>query len=343
MPGRRAAILAGILAALVTALPVQAQSAQSNQVREIYARSGDNIEIGLEGLGFLFLGLPDRQVDGMIFTSRKVAGGKTTFAFKAVKLGVYDLDFQQQDSASGKSVLESVRVHVVSDADFETAIGQSGSSATAAGSPPTGAAAGAPAGGAADLAYADRLAAIGRPEAAIAELMKGYREGNPQLNDRLAALYTSTRDYDAAEKYWQMNLGSSAPWGEKAVVGIARLAIARGDVKGWLAVQRQVLAATTEPIDGLLADAAGLARRQGDVGLGLDLLAEYARRYPAGSRMDEVAFLSAQLLEADSTYRDFRRARELYAALVQQYPESAHAPEAIARVRWLDQHVFLVR
>jgi len=66
-------------------------------------------------------------------------------------------------------------------------------------------------------------------------------------------------------------------------------------------VHRQLLAVTTEPIDDVLVEAALAARTKGDVGLGIDLLAEFAGA-TKGERMDEAAFVTAQLLEADSPF-----------------------------------------
>ena len=65
------------------------------RLREIYARQGDELQVGLDGLGFLFLGFPDRSplADGMSFKGKEIRSGKTWFTFQALKLGTYDLDF----------------------------------------------------------------------------------------------------------------------------------------------------------------------------------------------------------------------------------------------------------
>ena len=300
----------------------------------MYARVGDEIEIGLDGVGFLFLGFADRQTDSMTFKARTVKDGKTFFTFKALKLGTWELDFQQQDNTAGAARIESVHVVVLEEADFAAAVQRQ----TAGG------------GNAVPEAFeigrfewAEKLVALGKENAAIAEYLKGYREGNPDLNDRIATLYARTGAAEAAEKYWRRNVGAASPWGDRAVVGIARVAVARGDLDGYLAWHRQLLAVSAEPIDDVLVDAALAARTKGEVGLGIDLLSEYGRRYPEGRRMDEAAFVTAQLLEADSPFRDLKRSRDLYAALLREFPESAHAEEAVARLRYLDQHFFTIR
>jgi TolA-binding protein len=315
---------------------IAATSPAADAVREVYARVGDEIEIVLDGAGYLFLGFADRQTDGMSFRARTVKDGRTSFTFKALGLGTWDLDFQQQDAATGTTRVEGVKVVVLEDADFAAAVQRQ-----AAGTGPA-------AGALADLEtgrveWAEKLVALGRAKQAIAEYLKGYREGDADLDDRIAALYAATGDGAAAGKYWLKNVGAAAPYGDRAVVGLARLAVTRGDLDGYLQWHRRLLAVVDEPIDDVLVDAALEARRQGDAGLGIDLLAEYGRRYPGGERLDEAVFVTAQLLEADSAFRDLKRSRDLYAALLAQFPESAHAAEAAERLRWLDQHIFIVR
>jgi TolA-binding protein len=320
-------------AASASAAPV-ATPAAAKKVREVYARVGDEVEVALDGEGFLFLGFADRETDSMTFKARTVKDGKTFFRFKALKLGTWSLDFQQQDNATGTTRVESVRVVVLEEAEFAEAVQRQTES-----------------GGEAVLEdieagrweWAEKLASIGKETAAIAEYLKGYREGNPELNDRIAVLYTGTKDAAAAEKYWRKNIGTASPWGDRAVVGLARLAVARGDLDGYLAWHRQLLAVSAVPIGDVLVDAALAARAKGDVGLGIDLLSEYGRRYPGGGRMDEAAFFTAQLLEADSPFRDLKRSRDLYAALLREFPESGHAAEAAERLRYLDQHFFTIR
>ncbi|OHD74879.1 MAG: hypothetical protein A2177_02260 [Spirochaetes bacterium RBG_13_68_11] len=321
-------------AASSTAATASTAAAATKKIREVYARVGDEIEIGLDGVGFLFLGFADRQTDSMTFKARTVKDGRTFFTFKALKLGTWDLDFQQQDNSTGATRVEGVRVVVLEEADFAAAVQRQ--TAQGGDAAPAEVEAG-------RMEWAEKLAALGKETAAIAEYLKGYREGNPELNDRIATLYTRTGDGAAAEKYWLKNAGAASPWGERAVVGIARLAVARGDLDGYLKWHRQLLAVSAEPIDDVLVDAALAARAKGDVGLGIDLLSEYGRRYPAGRRMDEAAFVTARLLEADSQFRDLKRSRDLYAALLREFPESAHADEALERLRYLEQHFFTIR
>ncbi len=120
------------------------------RLREIYARQGDVLQVGLDGIGFLFLGLPDRQADGVSLKTKENRNNKTWFTFQAIKLGTYDLDFLQQDNLAGKSTRETVRVHVVSDQDFNAAVApQQGQDSGEPGSTELG-----------DPAFAQKLAGI---------------------------------------------------------------------------------------------------------------------------------------------------------------------------------------
>jgi hypothetical protein len=318
----------------VTATPTAAPAASATKVREVFARVGDEIEIVMDGAGYLFLGFADRQTDSMTFKARSVKDGRTSFTFKALRLGTWDLDFQQQDAATGTSRVEGVRVVVLEEEEFAAAVQRqaSGETSEVLSALETG-----------RVEWAEKLVALGKARQAVAEYLKGYREGNPDLNDRIAALYAATDDEAAAEKYWKKNVGAAAPYGDRAVVGLARLAVGSGDLDGYLAWHRQLLAVTAEPIGDVLVDAALAARELGDAGLGIDLLAEYGRRYPDGARLDEAAFVTAQLLESESPFRDLKRSRDLYDALLRQFPESAHAAEASERLRYLDRHFFTVR
>ncbi len=305
------------------------------RLREIYARKGDVLQIGLDGLGFLFLGFPDAvgQADGMSFKSKENRTNKTWFTFQALKIGTYDLDFLRQDNSAGRSAKETVRVHVVSDQDFNSAIGsQEGQTPTDAGP-----------GEAGDPAYAARLTSLGSYEAAVAELLHGYRDGNPGLNDQIAALYMRMGSYDAAGKYYGKNLSPQNAYTPSAVIGMVRIAIAQGDQQGLVSSLKQFLALRDPGMEEPLIKAVRMERARSEVGIGLDLAAEYAKRFPQGQWRDEADYLTAQMLEADSAFRDIARARDLYAGILTSYPESAFADAARQRLQYIDRHFIQVR
>jgi hypothetical protein len=312
-----------------------APSDSYGRLREIYARQGDEVQIGLDGTGFLFLGFPDTspQTDGMSFKGKENRNNKTWFSFQPLKLGTYDLDFLRQDNSTGKSNKETVRVHVVSDQDFSIAMNQQqGQDQSSAAIVEPG-----------DTAFAERLSGLGANEAAIVELLKGYKDGNPALNEQIASLYMRTGAYDAAGKYYQKNMSPPTPFTTAAVLGMVRIAIAQKDQQGLMSYLKQFLAVKGPGMEETLMRAARMEKEKGETGVALDLAAEYTTRYPDGNWSDEAAFLMAQLLEADSRYRNIARARDIYLEITRSHPESTFASAARERLLYLERHFFEVR
>ena len=305
------------------------------RLREIYARQGDEVQIGLDGLGYLFLGFPDRspQADGMSFKAKQNRNNKTWFTFQALKLGTYDLDFLLQQNTTGQSSKETVRVHVVSDSDFASAVnqqpeqGQTGSASGETGDP----------------VFAERLTSLGQYEAAIAELLKGYKDGNPGLNDQIASLYMRTGAYDAAAKYYTKNLTPPGPYATRAVLGLVRVSVAQKDQQSLMTYLKQFLAVSDPQAEEPLIQAVRMERDKSEIGVGLDLAGEYAARFPSGTWIDEAQFLRAQFLEADSPFRDIARSRDTYRDLLKEHPESTFADAARERLRYIERHFFQVR
>jgi TolA-binding protein len=77
--------------------------------------------------------------------------------------------------------------------------------------------------------------------------------------------------------------------------------------------------------------------------VGLELAGEYVQRFPTGTWSDEAEFLLAQLLEADSQFRDIARARALYRDILSAHPESRFADTARQRLLYIESHFFQIR
>jgi tetratricopeptide (TPR) repeat protein len=224
-------------------------------------------------------------------------------------------------------------VHVVSDQDFNAAVGkQPGLDSAGSGAVETG-----------DPAFAQRLTSLGSYEAAVTELLKGYKDGNPALNDQIASLYMRLGSYDAAGKYYGKNLAAQNAYGQNAVLGMVRIAVAQKDQAGLMASLKKFLSINDPAIEEPLIQAARLEKSIGETGVGLELAAEYSRRFPTGSWNDEAEFLMAQLLESDSKFRDITRARTLYRDILLTYPESRYADAARQRLLYIESHFFQVR
>ena len=70
-----------------------------------------------------------------------------------------------------------------------------------------------------DPVFAQKLSTLGSYQAAVVELLKGYKDGNPALNDQIAGLYMRMGSYDAAGKYYGKNLSPQNAFTSSAVIG----------------------------------------------------------------------------------------------------------------------------
>jgi hypothetical protein len=319
-----------------------AEAGRGKARREVLARKGDTVVIDLEGRGWLLLP-GDRQ--GVSFTGSETGAQRTTFSFKALEHGEYDLTFQLQDNTRGLSSSEAVRLRVLPEEKFRELLAatQETGPAPAAGlaggqaSPELGE------GDAARLQKAERLFAAGFYDLALPEYLGVYREADPLLNDRLAAIYLGRGEGEAAAKFYGRNLSSPAPYSQKAIVGLVRAGLASGSAELVLEHLPALLALPAGDVAEELLGVARLAAGQGRQALALDLLNEYLRRYPRGDGLDRAYFQLAQLYELESPLRDVRLAREYYRKVYEDFPESEHANEARSRIQYLDRYFFHVQ
>jgi TolA-binding protein len=320
--------------------------------REVLARKGDTVVIDLEGRGWLLLP-GDRR--GVSYTGSESGPQRTSFTFKALEFGEYDLAFQLQDNARGAARGEVVRLRVLPEDKFRDLLAaplKAGSQPTAGSAPgqPAAQAAGQAAGEtppeSADpvrLQKAERLFAGGFYDLALPEYLGIYREGDPLLNDRLAAIYLGKGEATAAVKFYDRNLSAAAPYAGKAVVGLVRAGLQLGSPEVVILHLPALLELPAAEVERELLAVARFAAEQGRFPLALDLLSEYLRRYPRGVGLDAAYFQLAQLYELESPLRDVRLAREYYRKVYEEFPESEHATEAHRRILYLDRYFFHVQ
>jgi tetratricopeptide (TPR) repeat protein len=194
-----------------------------------------------------------------------------------------------------------------------------------------------------DAAFAGRLTSVGAYASAVAELQKGYREGNPELNDRIASLYMRMGSYDEAGKYYSKNVTPPNDYTRSAVLGLVSIALAQKDQKALMESLKKFLAIRDPAAEEPLIGAIRMEANRGEIGLGMDLAGEYLSRYPKGRWRDEADFLTANLLEMDSQFRDIARARDLYRRILGSSPESPFAAAARERLSYIDRHFYQVR
>jgi len=90
--------------------------------RELVARRGDQIGIELEDRGWIYLGLASGSGEGIDYLSSRYSHNNSSFSFKALEYGVYELSFQFQDNQNAVLRSQVVQIEVLPDDDFRTAL-----------------------------------------------------------------------------------------------------------------------------------------------------------------------------------------------------------------------------
>jgi len=314
------------IAGSAAAVAVAAETRPPSPGREVLARKGDTVVIDLEGRGWLLL--PGNSA-GVSFTGSEAGAERTTFSFKALEYGEYDLAFQLQDNSRGVARGEVVRLRVLPEEQFRGLLA-AGQAAPESGDPER-------------LHKAERLFAAGFYDLALPEYLGIYREADPLLNDRLASIYLQRGEAAAAAKFYDRNLSALPPYTDQAILGLVRAGLELGSPELVLEHLPALLELRTADIERELLAVARFVAGQGRYPLAFDLLSEYLRRYPRGAGMDRALFQLAQLYELESPLRDVRQAREYYRKVYEGYPESEYAAEARNRILYLDRYFFHVQ
>jgi TolA-binding protein len=307
-----------------------ANGLRAPEAREVLVRKGDTVVIDMEGRGWLLLP-GDRR--GVSFLGSETGPQRTSFSFKALELGDYELAFQLQDNARGAVTSEAVRLRVLPEEKIRDMLG---SAPQVAASAPESA-------DPARFEKAEKLFAGGFFDLALPEYLAIYREADPLLNDRLAAIYLEQGEAAAATKFYDRNLSAAAPYDRQAVVGLVRAGLAMASPELVLLHLPALLALPPAETQAELLAVARFAASQGRYSLALELLTEYLRRHPRGARLDTAYFQLACLYELESPLRDVRLARLYYSKVYEDFPESEHAAEARSRILYLNRHFFHVQ
>jgi tetratricopeptide (TPR) repeat protein len=335
-PAGGAQVAAATSAVLKTAPPANVPGA-----REVLARVGDPIEIAFDGRGWLYLGLSAEQPGrstGVSFQGGGSSGARSVFGFKALELGQYTLRFQLQDNLAAGLREEAVRLSVLPEEEFSARLERQRETAS-----PASAVAGGVRPDPDRIAAAERLFTMGEYDRAVAAFLDAYQEGDAYLNERIAASYTATGDHLAAAKYYRRNLQAGEPFASQAVAGLVRTAVATADTALLLEQFPALLRSQQVDIGRELLEVGRSQLAAGRYAVAQEALREYLRRYPEGREVDEICYLLAQLLEAESPFRDLQGARDLYQRVYEDFPESPLAASAQTRRNYLNRYFFQVR
>ncbi len=344
-PTREESIPAPRIAAKGEKNPVGSSSKENSVEIEhqiFYARAGDDIEISFDREGWLFLGYKDKESsEAVIFQSREYRKGSTIFVFSAQKLGTYELPFQFQQNFSATQEQVTMKVLVVEEKEFERLVSVSGGGAVSE---------------IESYQYAERLIELGRYEEALAEYLKRYGTGSPYLNDRIADLSLRTSRFDDAIQYWLKNwekrsetgLASEADdsgpnYSDLALSGIVRTCLAKDDHPSLLLYAEAFLDIDSSSIDRETIMMVEYLLEKGDFKRAKDFLQRYLKRHPNSAVMDQVLFLHGRIYEENKEQRNYKLARDAYARVYTDFPESLFADAAKEKADFLNRHFFFVR
>jgi tetratricopeptide (TPR) repeat protein len=335
---------------IVPTEPVSRPAEVQELQRELVARKGDPISVDLEGSGWIYTGLKSGEVfttqedQGIDFLSRQSYPNRTSFNFKAVDYGEYELTFQYQDHRNALVRSQVVQLQVVSEPEFAAAVQrQAARQQPGTHAPREGAAPGVEPVPGPPVRSADSLFDLGEYDLALIEYMRNMRSGDSYLNDRIAQCYERTGEYLAAVKYYRENLGLTGEYGERAALGLVRSAVATEDSHLLLDVLPTLFSLESVPIGSELLAVARFQTENRRFPVAIQALEKYIRLYPEGRNLDEVYFRLAQIYEVDSPYRDLESARHYYGLLYESFPESIYVEPAARRLNYLDRHFFLVQ
>jgi tetratricopeptide (TPR) repeat protein len=305
--------------------------------RELVARRGDQIGIDLEGRGWIYLGLDPGSGEGIGYLSSQYSQAKSSFSFKALEYGAYELSFQFQDNQNAVLRSQIVHIEVLPDADFRAALElrQQGfdPQQTTVTEPEPGP----------RIDKAEALFSLGEYELALIEFTRNMRSGDPYMNDRLAACYEATGEHLAAVKYYRDNLSLSGEYRDRAALGMIRAGVALKDPQLLTEVLPSLFTLESGEIGSALLEVARFQVESRRYATAIEALRQYMNRYPDGRQLDEVYYRLARIYEVDSPYRDLELSRHYYELLYENFPESPYAERAGERLNYLDRHFFLVQ
>ena len=310
-------------------------------VRRVYARRGDDITIGLDGLGWIFLGGSsggNEWKGGLAYDSRSSDAHGTTFVFRAKALGDWSLLFQQQDAVTGTSREEAVDVSVLTDTEFARLMSSHTPSA------PSGAPEVIQGGGSGDLTRAETLLRQGRLTEALDELERNWKPNDPALTQKIAALAYRVGRYEDAKTYWQKNLDApQGAYGDLAVAGLVKTAVAMRSAPELRGLLDQVRKVAKVPISTELLGAGRFLFQNADWGTARSYLDEFMRRYPNEPGADAACYLLGQLYQNNTPLQNMRTAMTYYRRIVDDFPTSDYYELAQANIVYLNRNFFEIR
>jgi tetratricopeptide (TPR) repeat protein len=334
-----------------TASASRGPAASSGRTREtprppsetLYGMPGDTLGVTLDGRGWIFTGMAEgNSTRDLSFVSRSNTPQYTDFIFQAEGFGSYILNFQKQDFASGSFETKRIAVHIVDSEEFARIVsgmkrGESGTSPGFRESRDS-------------EEYlkerrdaARRLLRLGRREEALEIYLDLDRPDEPEILDTIAELAFDIGRYETAREAWSENLSTEGGFRERALIGLTDIALRTGDIESLDEYAQELLGMTGAATEEQLYRTGLFYADRGRYGSAITFFEAYLERYYSGRDAGSVYYLLGTVYEKNTEYRDIKRARYCYRAVVNDYPTSIYWDQAQERLRYLDRHFFSVR
>ncbi|MBN1697792.1 MAG: hypothetical protein JW881_09785 [Spirochaetales bacterium] len=294
-------------------------------VKEITARPGDDIEISLNKIGWIFHGYEKNSDAGCFkLISKQTGYGETLFLFRALKPCIMVLRFSLQDNYSGIEQQETVRVHVTDDTEVASGMNDTSDFYTQSN-------------------RAEALYEAGKYDAALEEYLSRYTDGSSFLNDRIAELYALLGDDEKAAGYWEKNIDDEQEFGENAVRQLFRIAVKRKNASDIARLLEEIFRfRPLPPVDHMIT-AMEVFTKSNDAGVAVASLEKYLDQYDDQTGKDYLYYMLAGFYERSGAMRDLKYSRYYYEKVCDEFPSSPWALPAAERVMYLNRHFFFVQ
>lgn len=305
------------------------------QERSVVAKLFDTVLLTFDGPGWIFVGEAEGKA-GLSYTSRDTSNqARTGFSFKARETGEYVLVFQRQDLSVAMLSMERVKVSVLDEKDFLTAVnaqkaGQADgdSAAVSAGASGTG----------------DSLYAAKKYPEAYAAYLNGYTPGNPYLENRLGELAFSLGRFSEAVDHWSKNLTvKNGNWQVLALRGIFDASV-KGRLKDSMIFSAERLLSSEDSFSrGDLVAVVTALKELKDFEKAIRFCESYISRYPFIKGIDEVYYLLGTLYEEQGSQRSEQKAVSYYRIVTENYPASQFWQKARDRILFIERNYLFIR
>ena len=325
-------------------ISVESISFENN--RSVSVRVNERFELSFEGEGWIYLGDFSTKNPGNIqFIDRLVGSGKTRFQFSVADRGKYQLEFQLQNFRTGVDMKEIVYLEAFIS-NVETVTKDSSESEVL---------------DIKDLQQdyqqlinsTDKLVDDGLIEEALSSYLSVYKEGDVNINQKIAKSYFSLGKIEKAAEYWQRNIDLSllSENQDKLVMmdanfNLLKVALIKEDISEVKRLYSILLSDFEIDIENkteLYFEVGNFLFAKGYVGEALDVFLRFVDLFQYSKLLSGVYFRLANVLEFPSIYSDLIASRKYYQQVIKEYPYSNFAKQANERIKYLDQYFFKVR